>query len=117
MTFTNNGKQLKFIVDSGASNSILNATALEGLDIQVFDKAKSRILGIGEAKDKAKLAYMEIEKDGVIFKENFQILHVPSLDREKELTGMEVHGLLGNTFLKRYKLVIDYTTLQIKTNG
>lgn len=112
VTFYNNGRKFNFVLDTGSYNSVINESVLE-----YFDYNKS--------KDCADL----IGIDGINRKEQ-QIIHASLFYKDKEIkatfiatelddvfdaikreTGVQLHGLLGSTFFKENKYIINYDEL------
>jgi hypothetical protein len=117
VSFEHDGQIVNFIIDSGASHSILNISSIDTFDGELLENAGGKVYGIDGNSVNTRLAKVEITKNGHAFQDVFQILAVPGIDKMNAQNGVEVHGILGSTFLKRYQFVINYKYLKAYTNG
>ena len=112
VTFTQGNKKLNFLLDSGASYSVINKSALDSLDC-TFTGEEGEILGIG-GKIEGKIPYAEIVisyKD-TKYTEDFQVVDMSSsFDTIEEDFKVQIHGILGNVFLQKNKYVLDFNEL------
>lgn len=116
VSFEHNGKTVNFLIDSGASHCIINSNSISIFNHKLV-KTDSHVYGLDGNRFKTNLAFIELTKNGRTFQDTFQVLPVPGLENIKKSFNVEVHGILGNTFLKKYQFLINYKHLIATTNG
>ena len=117
VSFEHEGKVVNFVIDSGASHSIINTSSLQIFDYKPIENASAKVYGIDGNRIQTTMARVELTKNSHTFMDVFQIMPVPALDRMNEKEGLEVHGILGSKFLKKYQFLINYKHLEATTNG
>ena len=116
VSFEHNGKIVNFVIDSGASHSVINVSSIDEFQYKLLESAGG-VYGIDGKMVQTRLASIELTKNGHVFQDIFQVLPVPGLDKIKEKENLEVHGILGSQFLKKYQFLINYKHLRAYTNG
>ena len=116
VSFTQNGKCFNFLIDSGASISVLNSTALSNIEC-IDIEGEQQIYGIDGSKIDVSLVGVKMYSHNHKFVEVFQVCDVPGLNNIREEYDLEVVGILGNSFLKRYSFIIDFARLTAYSNG
>lgn len=112
ITFINNGNKFNFVLDSGATESHISESARDkmiaessgsNLDVQGFNGKEEMNKGII-----VDLSY----KDRVFSTELFISpgLDISFADVKKNF-GVQLHGIIGNDFLKEYGYVLDFYDL------
>lgn len=117
VSFEHKGKVVNFIIDTGASHSIINSDCIEEFDYKQIENAGSFVRGINGDKVKTALACVELTKEGHTFSDVFQVAPIPTLKWQEEKYGIHIQGLLGNQFLKKYRFLINYKHLNAYSNG
>lgn len=112
VSFKHNGKTVNFIIDSGATHSIINSSSINEFDCANMENMKGSVFGIDGNKIETNLVNVTITKDNYEFNDIFQVLPIPGIDKLNDTEDITVHGLLGSTFLKKYKFHIDYKRLE-----
>lgn len=99
-----NGKDAKLLLDTGASISIIDSSAVSEYDFNIYDKTNLNVSGIGGT---IKLYYTD---------NTYTMSGVHTLDidfKASNLTELRrnlgVVGVLGSDYLKENKLIIDFT--------
>lgn len=116
VSFEQNGNSFNFIIDSGADSSVLNTSFLTKLDYTEL-KGNRFIYGIDGNQVQTSYVGIKLFYQNHKFVEAFQVLDVPGFENIKQAYNMEIAGILGGTFLKRYGFLIDYKQLKAYTNG
>ena len=105
-----NGVKANLLIDTGASNSCIALSQKKYFGIKEkgnpFEAA-----GAGEVKMKAILAKVNlILGRHLIGQQSFMLLDMQYINATlvKE-GGITIDGILGNDFLRKYKVIIDYT--------
>lgn len=110
---TNNEETFNFILDTGASYSVIDNRVLDKMKHKIKKGASGTAFGIEGQNVDVKYTQIELFHDESKFKEIFQIMNTNAFDIIKEKDGIEIVGILGNTFLKRYNFIIDYKDLTV----
>lgn len=108
VTFYNEGAKFNFILDSGASLSVINSSIIDS-----FPHTKSDYSGtlFGMEGNKVDVSYIEasIKHKDTTYDEVFQVVDMSApFGTLKEDFGVNVHGILGNSFFKKYKYILDF---------
>ena len=111
VTFINNGKKLNFLLDTGASKSVIHSGALEGLTYRDTNKSGD-IYGIDGKRRDASFINMSIEYKGKDYNEEFQSIDmsIPFSNLKADF-GVNLHGILSSTFFQKYKYILDFDEL------
>lgn len=117
VTFYNNGQKLNFILDTGANQSILNERELGFCTYTKLDE-KRKLTGIDGIERKVEsLISMKLTRGIKEFTETFQVSNLSAaVDAMKEVHGVTVHGIIGNTFFTKYKYILDFDELAAYTH-
>lgn len=116
VSFEQNGKSFNFIIDSGADASVINTTSLAKLDYTKLEGNRC-VYGIDGNPVQTSFVGVKLFSQNHKFIEAFQVFDVPGLDNIEKAHNIEVVGILGSAFLKRYGFLIDYKQLKAYTNG
>ncbi len=103
-----------FLLDSGASSSVLAAEVIERQNWQnkILTNESIRIIGAAGIADNVKLAFVNKLQVADLLRER---LRMPVLDFTgiNENSGFEQQGILGGDFLSNCRIRIDFDRLQI----
>lgn len=109
-----NGKPAVFILDTGASKTVMDKAAVEHFvenpDMQLMDQTTS---GIGTNTMESHLVVLKKFSVGKLELRNFKcaVLDLKHVNIAYEHLGLtQVAGVLGGDILKKYKAVINYAT-------
>ena len=116
INLTNNNKVFNFIVDTGATISIVDSNVLNNFE---YDKMNTIGDAYGIDGNKVPVSYvkMKLGLEGVSFMEAFQVMRMPAFDNIKQTEGFDIAGILGSTFLDRYNFILDFKELVMYTNS
>ena len=111
VTFMNNGKKLNFLLDTGASKSVIHSGALEGLTYKSINKSGD-VYGMDGKRKDISFINMSIEYRGKDYNEEFQSIDmsVPFSNLKADF-GVNLHGILSSTFFQKYKYVLNFDEL------
>lgn len=111
ITFKHKDNKLNFLLDTGASSSVINKSALEFLDYKTIDK-KNYVYGSEGNKFVEEFIEMTITyKDKEYTEEFIQSDLDKAFDNLKKDFGVNLVGILGNSFFQKYKYIIDFKEL------
>ena len=116
ITFMNNNKKLNLLIDSGSDISYLcNRVASELNFISEEEIGLNIMTGIKSMDSVCNEVKLNLSFKDNNFVEKFIIL--PELDHQfddiKKENGVKIDGILGNSFLSKYKYIIDYKDLSV----
>src|SRR5215467_6066729 len=100
----NNSGPYKFLLDTGATKTVLSTTVADGLAIP---KGRTQILFSADSNLPVTTRKINVLQLGRIREENVEVV-VGKLPLMKML---EVDGLLGGDYLRRFKISIDYENM------
>lgn len=102
------GKKLNFILDSGATHSAINLYSIEGLTGTEKDKV-STSFGIDGNINTNHIIELSLFYDSHKYIEEFQVMDLSqAFDNIKKESGVKIHGILGSSFLSKYRYIIDF---------
>lgn len=111
ITFKQGDNKLNFLLDTGASSSVINKSALEFLNYKTTDK-KNYVYGSEGNKFVEEFIEMVISyKDKEYTEEFIQSDLDKAFDNLKKDFGVNLVGILGNSFFQKYKYIIDFKEL------
>lgn len=112
VTFTNNGKKLNFLLDTGSNISQINSSVLPYLKYKIVEDKNSAIIGIEGNKIDTQFCEMAVTYKEQDFINEFCIHDLTdAFAIIKEESGVQVHGILGSLFFQKYKYILDFKTL------
>lgn len=111
ITFSQGKNKLNFLLDTGATNSVINATQLNNIVHTVIEGATCEVYGIEGNTQVVPFVEIKFTRD-INYKGNFQVVDMSAaFDSVKAETGVTIVGILGNDFFQNYKYVLDYNTM------
>lgn len=111
VTFKNNNKKFNFILDTGASKSVIDSNILNKLEYNELD-VQSSVFGMEGNTIKCSFVDVPLYYHGCEFNEEFQSVNMKqTFDQVKSEFGVQVVGILGSSFLSKYDYVLDFDKL------
>lgn len=110
VSLTNNGQTFKFLIDTGATLSLVDSNILDKLDYSKLD-IKGTAYGIDGNVVNVDYVAMTLSHGDTEFTEQFQVMRLDAFDNLREADNIDLVGILGGAFLKRYNFVVDYKEL------
>jgi len=107
-----NGKRAYFIVDTGASCSLLNEQAAHRYGFQYRARSEEQVVGLnGQAKINLAFDY-DVQLGPVHLKQAvFRTRHLAELANIIRINDhIDIAGIIGADILKRYGMVIDFNS-------
>ena len=108
-------KNLCFLLDTGSNVNVLDRRVAEFFQLS-GGTAKQRQFGIdGELQttDVVELAFSLEEQE---YKANFSVMDLSSaFGKVEEESGIQIHGLLGCSFMEQQKWILDFEKLCLYT--
>jgi predicted aspartyl protease len=110
VTLMNNGTPFKFLIDTGATLSVIDSNVIDKLDC-VKLVTQGTAYGIDGNTIDVSYIRMNLMHNNISLSEEFQVMRVPAFDSIKATDNIDISGILGSTFLKRYNSVINFKDL------
>ena len=113
ITLENNGKSLNFLIDTGADYSYLDINAVEGLVGRKTTKNKINIVTGGGDMTSYGNVTLCVNYGKHTFENTFVIADLTNQFKAAFKDNIVIHGVLGTTFLKKYKYKLDFDDLSL----
>lgn len=111
ITFKNNGQKVNFILDTGSNSSVINQRVLSSLKYEKTNK-KTSLYGSDGNKEIKEFINMSIEHGDNSYSEEFLVTNLDeAFDNMKRDYGVNLAGILGNSFFQKYKYIFDFDKL------
>lgn len=111
ITFYNEGKKFNFLLDTGATISVIDSNILNDFSHKKLEKDGTLFGMEGHKIDVSYIKADLVYKDK-IYKEEFQVVDMSAPFNEiKAESGVKLSGILGNIFFTNYKYVLDFNSL------
>lgn len=111
VTFMNNGKKLNFLLDTGASRSVIHKGALEGLSYEPINIVGD-IYGMDGKRQEVTYISMSISYKDKEYSDEFQSIDMSEpFSNLKNDYGVNLHGVLSSTFFQKYKYILNFEEL------
>lgn len=112
VTFYNGSTKLNFLLDTGSNISQINSSILPLLNYKKVVGKNMDVAGIEGNKVNTEFCEMILTYKGQEFVDEF-CTH--DLDEAfaivKEESGVQIHGILGSLFFKKYEYILDFENL------
>ena len=108
-------RPLNFIIDTGASSSVISKAAVKRYQLEklVLPGVKIRVIGAaGISDDTEALGLNTLSVNGL--RKNRSRALVLDLESVNETSGFEQHGVLGGDYLSHFRVVFDLRRYQFK---
>ncbi|MCE1245374.1 MAG: aspartyl protease family protein [Firmicutes bacterium] len=102
-----NGKEKNFIFDTGVNVNIVDPSALEGVNSVKVGEAP--VTDTTDTKGKMGVFVVESMSLGNCMARN-EVVSTTDLSLLSKMTGIKIDGLLGDNFIRNYRVTIDYKT-------
>lgn len=111
ITFYNEGKKFNFLLDTGATKSVIDSNVLSDFHHEKIDSTgvlwgmEGNTINVSYIK--ASLSYKD-----KFYEEDFQVVDMSdSFGKVKAESGVTLSGILGNSFFVKYQYVLDFNSL------
>lgn len=104
-----NGAILKFVLDTGSSNSVINEQIIDNLSFTSTNKSFD-VIGIEGNVKKTNIVKIDLNyDDDISFSHTFQVLDMTKMNEViKQETGMVIDGLLGSDVMAKNGYILDF---------
>lgn len=117
ITLDNNGEKLNFLLDTGSNISHFNSEAANLLkDFESIDKEGQSIVTATGTSEADCWLRIPLGYKNQIFFEDFMLLDLKeAFDTIQKENGIQIHGILGNSFFIKYGYILDFDSNTIYT--
>lgn len=108
VTFTQGEHKLNFLLDSGANKSVINSDHLKALRHTPTGE-KCAVFGMEGNSVETYFTTIPFTYKNRSYTEEFQVVDLNSaINQVKAESGVNFIGIIGNSFLQKYKYVLDF---------
>lgn len=108
VTFTQGEHKLNFLLDSGANKSVINSDHLKALRHTPTGE-KCAVFGMEGNSVETYFTTIPFTYKNRSYTEEFQVVDLNSaITQVKAESGVNFIGIIGNSFLQKYKYVLDF---------
>ena len=111
VTFYQGDKKFNFLLDTGATLSVINQAALESITHTITNKT-GELYGVDGVKREVSYASINLAYKNKDYTEEFQVLDMQeAIDQVKAESGVNMVGIIGSEFFRKYKYILDFDEL------
>lgn len=111
ITFYNNNKKFNFLLDTGATLSIIDSNSLKQMNY-IDLKETGSVYGMEGNKIDVNYVELNLKYKSQIYNDEFQVVDMSSaFNQVKAESGVTLSGILGSLFFKKYQYVLDFDNL------
>lgn len=111
VTFKNGEEKLNFILDTGASKSLIDSNALEFIQYTELEDV-SISYGVDGIPHSTPYVGITLSYKDKNYPEVFKVMDMStSFGKLKQDYGVNVHGLLSSSFFERYSYILDFENM------
>ena len=111
VTFYQGDKKFNFLLDTGATLSVINQAALESITHTTTNET-GELYGVDGVKREVSYASINLAYKNKDYTEEFQVLDMQeAIDQVKAESGVNMVGIIGSEFFRKYKYILDFNEL------
>lgn len=111
VTFYQGDKKFNFLLDTGATLSVINQATLESITHTTTNET-GELYGVDGVKREVSYASINLAYKNKDYTEEFQVLDMQEvIDQVKAESGVNMVGIIGSEFFRKYKYVLDFDEL------
>jgi hypothetical protein len=111
VTFYQGDKKFNFLLDTGASLSVINQAALNSVEHSILE-GNGTLFGVDGVKREVSYASINLTYKNNNYSETFQVLDIQNaIDQIKAESGVNMIGILGSEFFRKYRYILDFNEL------
>lgn len=107
ITLNYKDRELNFLIDSGSNISLINSLSLKRMVVET-NLSMISIGGIGGAIEKAIHLKLVLHKNKTLYECEFYTSNMENTFKQVGESGVHIDGIIGNDFLLKNKIIIDY---------
>lgn len=103
--------RVNLLLDTGSTKSVILPSVIENLEYSDTGEVGT-IFGMEGNTIETKYVSMDLMYNYINYNEKFQVVDMSAaFDSIKQSTGVNIHGILGNSFFEKYGYVLDFKDL------
>ena len=111
ITFNQGKNKYNFLLDTGATISVINEGNLNSIKHTLIEGSESEVYGMEGNVQTVPFVEIHFKRD-MDYRGFFQVVDMSAaFNSVKTETGVTIVGILGNDFFQNYKYVLDYNTM------
>ena len=111
VVFYQGDKKFNFLLDTGATLSVINQAALESITHTTTNET-GELYGVDGVKREVSYASINLAYKNKDYTEEFQVLDMQeAIDQVKAESGVNMVGIIGSEFFRKYKYILDFDEL------
>lgn len=111
VTFYQKDNKFNFLLDTGSSLSVINKASLDNIIHHKSNKTGD-LFGVDGIKREVSYASIDLTYKGYTYKEEFQVLDMQeAINQIKAESGVNMIGIIGSDFFRKYKYILDFNEL------
>ena len=114
VTFKNNDTEYNFLIDCGSTISLVEEKALKAISHTPLKDVNGSMYGIDGNVINVSYVKINLEYKDNVFTDAFQVSDIPGFDNIEKSDGIRLSGILGVSFLQKYKSQLDFDNLKMK---
>lgn len=114
LTCLHQGKELNFLVDSGANNNFISPKTAESLNAELKHN-KQELVGLGDMSTSHSIK-IDFTIKKYKFTQDFLVADIPALTELTNFFEKPIHGILGCGFLSENKTILNYNSETMSFN-
>lgn len=111
VTFYQGDKKFNFLLDTGSSLSVINQSALEFITHTASNNT-GNLFGVDGVKREVSYVSIDLSYKNNNYTEEFQVLDMQNaIDQVKAESGVNMIGIIGSEFFRKYRYILDFNEL------
>ena len=111
ITFYNDNKKFNFLLDTGATISVIDSNVLDRFTHTELDYTGT-LYGMEGNKQDVSYVRAQLDYKNKSYEEDFQVADLSAaFSQLKSTSGVTLSGILGNSFFTKYQYVLDFNSL------
>lgn len=112
VTLYQGDKKLNFLLDTGATLSIIDSNIIDTLNYKPINEGGTILSGIEGKPKNVNSCIVEFSYKNTNYETVFLSYDMsPSFSRIKNNSGVTLHGILGSEFFRRFQYILDFAEL------
>jgi predicted aspartyl protease len=113
-SFQQGDKDIVFLLDTGSDNNVINKSALEYIDHQMYETPEDQKMTLSGVNGTTEVGHCSIQfgNEEENYKADFMIADLDeAFNVIKKGHCITIHGILGSKFLRTHNVVLDFKNL------
>lgn len=108
ITFYQKDLKLNFILDTGSTHNVIDRNVKDVI-VSPIENTAVEISGLDGNRQTAPNVSIKLEYKNKLYEDEFCVFDMSEAFKKiKDGNGATIHGLIGNSFMQKYKYVLDF---------